>query len=101
MKTNKVNGEQYCETREELVDKYFFGIGRDEGNLPINSILSDLQHQIEAGFDARSKEHYRRVLNDIKCILGTDDVKRREAERDARLTDEMLGNELSEVWKPQ
>lgn len=69
MLTIKTTGEQICETRKELSEKYFDGFSAYElGNLGIISLLSDLQHVV-------NNEHYRQVLNDIKCILRTDERK--------------------------
>ena len=72
MKTIKATGEQVCNDRKELVDKYFGGFGvYGEGNMGIISLLSDCQEEIAMSSIGR-KEEYRQILNDIKCILIED-----------------------------
>ena len=71
MKEIKLTNEQVCQTREELAKRYFimFGEGVEsvysKGNMGIVTLLSDLQH-------AFPNEYWNKVLNDIKCILITD-----------------------------
>lgn len=78
MKTIKATGEQVTETREELAVKYFntFGDGIKsvyaKGNMGIITLLSDLQEEIGMS-QIKLKEHYRQILNDIKCILIEDE----------------------------
>ena len=75
MKTNKQSGEKYTENREELAEKYFEGFSAYKtGNLGVIGLLSDLQHEVLYS-DIKLKEHYRQILNDIKCILITDEQK--------------------------
>ena len=80
MKTIKATGEQVAETRTELAQKYFdtFGDGITsvyaKGNMGIVTLLSDLQEVIGMS-NVSSREHYRQILNDIKCILISDDRK--------------------------
>ena len=77
MKNIRATGEAVAENRQELSQKYFGGWGGVEsvyarGNLGIVSLLSDLQEQINCGFNTGSAEHYRQILNDIKSILIED-----------------------------
>ena len=73
----KSTGEQVCETRKEFAEKYFNFVSSiqqySQGNMGIVSVLSDLQHEVESHLPAGTKEHYRQILNDIKCILIKDD----------------------------
>jgi hypothetical protein len=86
MKIHETTGKQYCESREELAQRYFntFGEGIGsvyaQGNMGIVTLLSDLQHQIEFGFGAKEKEYWRELLNDVKCVLIQEDVKKEEAD---------------------
>jgi len=82
MKTIKATGEQVAETRQELANKYFdIGTGQGGlgiyavGNLGIITLLSDLQEEISRS-NIGSREHYRQILNDIKCILIEDEKKK-------------------------
>ena len=78
MKTNKQTGEQYCENRKELAEKYFDGFeAYANGNIGIVTLFSDLQHEVACGFTKESAEHYRQILNDVKCILIEEDKKNR------------------------
>jgi hypothetical protein len=88
MKNIKATGEKITENRQELANKYFdIGSGQGGlgvyavGNLGIVTLLSDLQEQIRCGFDKGSAEHYRQILNDIKCILITDE-ENKEADKE-------------------
>jgi hypothetical protein len=80
MRTNQHTGEQNTENRTELAQRYFtmFGEGiggvYKEGNMGIITLLSDLQEEIAMNIKSpRKAEHYRVILNDIKCILIKDD----------------------------
>ena len=76
MITNKHTGEQNTETRKELAARYFGGLEMvyGEGNMGIVSLLSDVQETIaRSERNPQTAEHYRVILNDIKCILIRDD----------------------------
>ena len=81
MKTIQATGEQVTQTRAELVKKYFTFESSikqySEGNMGIISLLSDLQELLSMGWaiDKENREHYRQILNDIKCILIEDEKK--------------------------
>ena len=91
MKANKQTGEQYTKNVAELANKYFNTTGDTpitlntyaEGNMGIITLLSDLQHSIEAtgnfagDTSGKLKEYWRCILNDIKCILIEEDKKNR------------------------
>ena len=93
MKTIKQTGEAICSKREELVEKYFGGMNvYAEGNMGLVTLLSDLQHEIQALPNKGAAEHYRQILNDIKCILiedvrATREKKEAEQEFNAHLGD--------------
>ena len=78
MTTIKETGEQVMETREELAQKYFntFGDGIKsvyaKGNMGIVTLLSDLQTEMAMGVSGQNIDYWRRILNDIKCILIKD-----------------------------
>jgi hypothetical protein len=83
MKNLISSGESFTENRKELANEYFhIGDGTDgvlpniyaQGNMGIVSLLSDLQEQIQLGFkDGRETKYWNRVLNNIKCVLITED----------------------------
>lgn len=87
MRQNKYTSEKNTETRKELAERYFGSltaigeqIGNDiygDTNMGIISLLSDLQHHIVCGFNKDESEHYRVILNDIKCVLVQDDDARK------------------------
>jgi len=77
MQTIKATGEQVAETRMELAKKYFTFESTikqySEGNMGIVSLLSDVQELISSrSISPNSSEHYRQILNDIKCVLIND-----------------------------
>ena len=80
MKKNKITGREYCETREELVKRYFHFessiLEYKNNNKGIISLLSDVQEFITFYCESNDVEHYRHLLNDIKSVLMTDDDKR-------------------------
>ena len=82
MKNIKATGEQVAENRAELAKKYFIFESSikqySEGNMGIVSLLSDLQEEIGMS-NSSSREHYRQILNDIKCILIQDDKQKASA----------------------
>ena len=86
MKTNIHTNEQNTQTRQELAMRYFGAVDDipfdqnyivqryAEGNLGLVALLSDLQEFInmEVKGGQADKEHYRVIINDIKCILIND-----------------------------
>ena len=93
MKTNKTTGQKFCETRRELAEKYFGTYSHTpfeenlitqqyaKGNMGLVSLLSDTQEIVARGSgDAEELEHYRQILNDIKCVLIADTRKAEDEE---------------------
>lgn len=78
MKTIKTTGESVCENREELCKKYFDGLKvYSENNMGIVTLLSDTQELLAMSVrNKKEAEHYRQILNDIKCVLIEDNKKR-------------------------
>ena len=75
MKVIEQTGESICDTREELAQRYFMGMDvYGKSNLGIVSLLSDVQHALGTQ-NPDTLEHYRQLLNDIKCVL-IEDMKR-------------------------
>ena len=82
MLTNKATKETYTETRKEFAKRYFLMMPNaySFGNMGLITVLSDLQEFLGMTASGETAEHYRRALNDIKCVLSEDSKREREAE---------------------
>ena len=65
------------ELRKELEAKYFPLLGVFSKNMGMVSLLSDLQEYLimTCGEDDKHMMHYNTILNEIKSILISEDVK--------------------------
>jgi len=85
MKNNVHTNEQNTQTRKELAMRYFGAVDDipfdqnyivqryAEGNLGLVALLSDVQEFINNEVkNPIDKEHYRVIVNDIKCVLIND-----------------------------
>ena len=73
MRVIEQTGEKVCSTRKELAQKYFMGMDiYASGNMGIIALLlSDTQNALGTQ-NPNTLEHYRQLLNDVKCVLIMD-----------------------------
>lgn len=74
---------QFCTTTKELCEKYFGDFApvyeRSGKEFCVVSLLSDVQSFMEhLSGDSVMKEHYRVLLNDVKCVLMDELIKKQE-----------------------
>ena len=74
MRINHNTEERNTETRKELAGRYFVEMASvyEQNNMAIISLLSDVQEQLKHIPSKAVAEHYRVILNDIKCVLIED-----------------------------
>lgn len=97
---NQIEKPIFTKNREELSKKYFGDMSMfygSSGNMAIISLLSDVQEMLAMREGGVRGEHYRQLLNDIKCVLKNDPEVR---ERDPEVTVRYIRGEFFvNYWK--